>query len=674
MPIAKRFKRARLNGLAILAFAALATAVAVAARHAPVTAIAAGRLDQVIYDSLYQLRPPQDMTGSEVVLVAVDQAALDAVDKDLHEGWPWPRLYWGLATKLLGQARARAVAFDLLFTGSSIRRGADDDMFAMAVDDAAMPVFFATKIGANGKPDAFAPPVNRPVFGATNVADDKVVRIYQPQINGVPSLAARAARAFDAKAAIPGTPFYLHYYGPHQTADGKTTFRYVSAGLLVGAGAKRLSLKQVGLSPDIFRGKIVLIGAVTAGTYDLKSTPLSAEYPGLEIHATAIENFLRGERVTPLGPVAVALIAFLFSLMAAAGTILPRQTQFKVLWPSLVTLALVLLAVVLFRGSRIVWLPSAAPLFAVLLATFAAYAWSYLTEGRQRQAIVRSFSQFVSPAVVAEIEQDPQSAVVTGERRDMTVMFTDIEGFTSITEKLEDTRLVSLLNRYLEEMSGPVLERRGTIDKYIGDAIMSFWNAPLSQPDHAELACRAALAMVAREKALSDEFAAIGKRLHTRIGLNTGPMVVGFIGSEKKLSYTVLGDAVNTGARLESANKFYGSQILASENTVAGLKDRFVMRELDRIRVKGRRQPVALYELLAEAPGDAPLLARVASYEKALTLYRAQDWNGAETVLSGLLDVHPGDGPAAALKARIALLRANPPPADWDGIYEMRAK
>ena len=255
MRIAKRFKRARLNGLRTLVFAVLTTAVAVAARHAPVTSIPVGRLDQMIYDSLYQLHPARDMTGSDVVLVAVDQAALDAIDWDLHEGWPWPRLYWGLATKLLGQAGARAVAFDLLVTGSSIRRDADDDMFAMAVDDAAMPVFFATKIGPGGEPDAFAPPATKPVFGATNVADDKVVRIYQPQINDVPRLVARAARAFDAKASFPDAPFYLHYYGPHQTPDGKTTFCYVSAGLLVGAGAKRLSMKQVGLSPDTIPGQ-----------------------------------------------------------------------------------------------------------------------------------------------------------------------------------------------------------------------------------------------------------------------------------------------------------------------------------------------------------------------------------------------------------------------------------
>ena len=289
------------NWLAIVVFAVLATAAAV-------LLFPLSLLDQVIYDSLYQLRNSEDMTDSEIVLVAVDQAALDAVDQDLGEGWPWPRLYWGLATQLLDQAGARAVGFDLLFTGSSIRRGSDDDLFAFAVDDASLPVFFASKIAEDGTPDRFAPPVTDPVFGAANVTDDRVVRTYEPEISGVPSLATRMARAFDSEAAIPEDSFYLHYYGPYQSQEGGTTFRYVSAGRLVAAGAGRLSLEQVGLSADIFRDKIVLIGAVTAGTYDLKATPLSTEYPGMEIHATAIANFLRGNQVRPLGPAAVALI------------------------------------------------------------------------------------------------------------------------------------------------------------------------------------------------------------------------------------------------------------------------------------------------------------------------------------------------------------------------------
>jgi len=202
-------------------------------------------------------------------------------------------------------------------------------------------------------------------------------------------------------------------------------------------------------------------------------------------------------------------------------------------------------------------------------------------------------------------------------------------------------------------MSGLVLKRRGTIDKYIGDAIMSFWNAPLSQPDHAELACRAALDMVAREKALAEEFAAIGMRLHTRIGLNTGVYGGRLHSALRKAQLYGAGRCgEHRGAAGGRQTNSMAARFLASENTVAGLQDRFVMRELDRIRVKGRRQAVALFELLAEAPGDAPLLARVAQYEKALTLYRAQDWDGAASVLTGLLDGPsgrwPGRGAAGA--------------------------
>ena len=196
----------------------------------------------------------------------------------------------------------------------------------------------------------------------------------------------------------------------------------------------------------------------------------------------------------------------------------------------------------------------------------------------------------------------------------------------------------------------------------------------MDQPDHAELACRAALDVVAREKELADEFADMGARLRTRVGLNTGPMVVGFTGSGKKLCYTALGDAVNTGSRLEGANKFYGSQILASESTVAGLEDRFVVRELDRIRVQGRRRPVAVYEVMAEAPGDATLLAGVALYSQALKRYRDQDWDGAEEILRKLLAEQPSDASAKALMARIVSLRGASLPVDWDGVYEAISK
>jgi adenylate cyclase len=516
--------------------------------------------------------------------------------------------------------------------------------------------------------------VKTPVFGASNIGSDVTFRAYEPLVNGKPSL---ALQAITASGATPGgdanKPFLLHYYGPHRSGN-RYTFNYIGAGKPIAVALGDDAVK-VGLDPAAFKDKIVLVGVITAGTYDLKASPLSSEYPGVEVHATAIENLLAGQRVHPLGVALTAGIALVASLVAAVGVVIPHRVVLKLVGAVCTIVILVSVAVVLFKGDTITWLPLAVPLLAVILATCGALAWSYLTEDRARRVVLKALSQYVSPAVAERIAKDPSRLALGGERREMTVMFTDIQGFTNLTETMDVESLGNMLNFYLDEMSSVVLDHDGTLDKYIGDAIMSFWNAPVDQDDHAVRAARAALGMKRREEMIRPQLAKMGATgMLTRLGLNSGPMAVGNMGSTRKFNYTVLGDSVNLASRLEGANKFYGTHVLMAETTAKRLDGQFAMRQIDVLRVKGKQQPMAVYELMNEGPPNEMDGLRIKQYEAALAHYRAMRWDEAERVLNELKHAVSQDAPSDMLLARIAKFRAHPPPAGWDGVYEAKEK
>ena len=661
---------------AAMVIAALSVTIALAARYTPGLSIAMTRLDDLLYDSMYRMRPMQDQTAGPVVIVAADDKSLSdlshqGIGKKSY-GWPWPRQFWGYMLGYFNKCGAKAVAFDMVFTEPSVYNDSsgDDGVFAKMIDKSRVPIVFGSLISEDGKPAVFAPPATQPVFGAVNVGDDVVYRTYRPLVNGVPSLASRAAS--DAGASPQPEPFLLHYYGPYRSKAGRTTFRYLSASNVLAAS---IGQKNTGISPEMFRDKIVIIGAITLGTFDLKASPLSNEYPGVEVQATALVNLLTGQRVRVVGKSGSLAAIFLAALAGAIGVAFPRRVALKLIAALIVLSILLGLATALFLGHTIRWLPLAGPLLALMLATIGAFAWSYLVEGRQRRLVLKALSQYVSPQVAAEIDRDPTALKLGGERREMTVMFTDIQGFTDLSERLGEQTITRLLNYYLDEMSALVFQNNGTLDKYIGDAIMSFWNAPLHQPDHAILACRAALAMERREAAIQPQLNEMGASgLLTRIGLNTGPMVFGNMGSSQKFNYSVVGDAVNLASRLEGANKFYGSRILVAQPTADAAKGHFLLRQLDLLRVKGKLKPMAVYELLAEGAGDAGDQFRKLEYEAAFACYQQQQWDQAARHLGDLLARFPNDGPAAALLERAGYLRDHPPEPGWDGVYVAKGK
>jgi len=302
----------------------------------------------------------------------------------------------------------------------------------------------------------------------------------------------------------------------------------------------------------------------------------------------------------------------------------------------------------------------------------------FLSEAREKSYIRNAFGRYLSNDVINELIADPEKLTLGGQQRELTAIFTDVKGFSTISEQLTPSDLVVLLNTYLTEMSNIILDERGTIDKYEGDAIISFFGAPVSYTDHPAHACAAALRIKTAETRLNERFMAEGLSpgpLLTRIGVNTGEMVVGNMGTENKMDYTIMGSSVNLASRLEGVNKQYGTWILVSEATRNGCPDRFLFRKLDRVRVVGIQQPVRLYELVGDRGSpDSAQIETIDRFHAALDLFEVKDWARAKAGLEGILKDYPEDGPAKLYLKRCDEYAKTPPSANWDGVFNLTVK
>ena len=450
---------------------------------------------------------------------------------------------------------------------------------------------------------------------------------------------------------------------PYRGRQGR--FPYVSASdVLQGKAA-----------PESLRGAIVLVGATAPGLNDLRNTPTQENYPGVEVHANLVAGIMEGhikERPTSAVGVEAALLVLAAALLALA---LPAL---RPLWATLLTAGL--LAVVV-SANLYLWhafdlvLPVASTLLLVLVLFVFNMSYGFFIESRGKKLLSGLFGQYVPPELVDEMAKDPGAYSLAGESRELTVLFSDVRGFTTISEGLDPTQLTELMNEFLTPMTQVIHQHRGTIDKYMGDAIMAFWGAPLHDPQHARHALLAALDMIDRLESLQDRFKAKGwPPIRIGVGLNSGEMTVGNMGSKFRLAYTVMGDAVNLGSRLEGLTKEYGVQIIVSEFTRAAVPD-FVFRELDCVRVKGKAKPVGIYEPIAPAQqGDARVMEELALHDAALRAYRAQDWALAEARFRQLRDRHPQRYLYELYAGRIAYFQAHPPGADWDGAFTFTTK
>jgi adenylate cyclase len=451
----------------------------------------------------------------------------------------------------------------------------------------------------------------------------------------------------EATALIP-------FHGP------KGTFAYLS---LVDVLNDRVK-------PEQLKGKIALVGTTTLGLLDLRATPVDSVFPGVEIHANMIAGMLaQNFKQRPAYMLGAEIVVLLIGGVALSFLI-PRLSA---LWATAAAAAGVLLIsgfdFALWAQADTV-LPLATSILMIGFLYTMNMAYGYFVESRSKRQFTELFGQYVPPELVDRMASDPEKYTMEPKAAELTILFSDVRGFTGISETLKPEELREYMNEYLTEMSGIIRSKyHGTLDKYIGDAIMAFWGAPVDDALHARNAVFAALAMQATCEALNAKFAARGwPRLNLGIGINSGMVRVGDMGSRVRRAYTVMGDAVNVASRLEGRTKHYRVGILVGESTRNAVKD-VVFREVDRIRVKGREEPLTVYEPLAsESAADAALREELKLWNQTLRDYRAQQWDRVDVSLLNLQRQYPGRALYGVYAQKVADFRRAPPPAGWGGI------
>jgi adenylate cyclase len=696
------------------------------------------------FDFFQALRPrPQEIRP--VVIVDIDEASLKAIGQ-----WPWPRTTVADLVTQITQLGAVAIGFDIIFPepdrmspaiAERSFRGIDtetrakldslpsnDEALAEAIThskvavgqagaaspevrtaaDAALQTGFAVR-GPDARPYlvTFAgllrnvPVIEQAAAGrglfSIDPESDGIIRrvpvIMTAQGNLVPSLSMEMLRVVTGSSAIlvrvdqagvqsvavPGLEvptdrngqFWVHFN--HHDPE-----RYVSA----------KDVLQGNVPPDRLAGKLVLIGTSAIGLLDLKTTPLDAAIPGVEVHAQILESVLsKSSLVNPNYAIGAELaLAVLFGLaIIVAAPMLPASIVI-VLGGCLIA-GLIGLSLYLFVEHNLL-IDFTYPLISSWLIYLVLTFVNYFREQKQRRQIRSAFGYYLSPHMVEQLARSPEKLVLGGEERRMTILFSDVRGFTTISEHYKDDPqgLTRLMNRFLTPLTNAIIERKGTIDKYIGDAIMAFWNAPVDDDEQEANACEAALEMLTRAETLNGELKREAETnggmympLRIGIGLNTGPCVVGNMGSDFRFNYSVLGDTVNLASRLEGRTKDYRIPVVIGSRTAEGAKQKFAVMEIDLIMVKGKKQPEAVFTVLGRSEVDADPRCRELRDTNAQMLgrFRKQQWDDAINLiarcrkfangfdLSGLYDMY---------EERIELYRAQPPGPDWDGVYEAETK
>jgi adenylate cyclase len=426
----------------------------------------------------------------------------------------------------------------------------------------------------------------------------------------------------------------------------------------------------------ILNGKICIIGRVDIGTTDFGVNPFHPKYVNVGTHGAIIGTIESGAFITPLPVFWSIVFAFIFVPLVILGI-----SGFS---PGLRT-ALGILGAILTIGipfglfaANGYFLGPLGPFLAMIAAVIIREAVAFAGSEHEKQFIRKAFSTYLSADVVQEIIADPKKLQLGGKEHHVTALFTDIRRFSSISEKLCPEELVSLLNRYLSAMSDVVLEQWGTIDKYVGDAIVAFFGAPVEYPDHAFRACISAIIMKRIEQELNVRFSESGiipEPIYTRIGINTGRMVVGNMGTDKKMNYTIMGSSVNIASRLEGVNKEFGTWIIASEDTIQGAGKNILSRRLGRIKVVNIDAPVQVYEILETLDRSSPeLIKKVELFHHALMIFENRDWTSAEAAFEAVLNNAPDDGPAEFFRKLCNQYRMDPPLKDWDGVIPFTTK
>lgn len=614
-------------------------------------------------DALYIGHEP----ARDVVLVAIDDRSIQTIGR-----WPWKRSAHANLIRILSEAGPRAIGYDVNFPESS--DAAEDEKLAEAITASGLVVlpYELTIVRSDGgligkNPLYPIASISRGAhFGFSNTPTDSdgIFRRVPTSIRhedtsiGEPFFAAVLAVADLAPAALPDE-LIINYAGP------AGTYPTISA----------IDVLERKVSADRFRDAIVLVGATAPDLHDELFTPTGKTKPlsGIEVHANAVGTVLDRNPLAdePLGFVLATIIIFAFG-----GALFVSRFRMRVATPILAGIGglYFLTAFILFDQGLILNLlyPTAALAFTYVSIVLLRYQ----REKTQKNQLRDTLQRYVSPQVAAHLIANPEKLVLGGEAREMSVLFSDLRGFTSLSEKLKPEELVRILNEYLTEMTDVVFAHEGVLDKYIGDAVMAFWGAPIDAPDHALRAVRTAVRMRDRLHELNTSGRwPVDIELRLGVGVNTGAMVVGNMGSRKRFDYTVMGDTVNLGSRLESLNKEYGTEIIVSESTAVVVRDEFTMRELDLVAVKGKKEPVKIFEVIGKkgSVNDA-VMKFIEYFERALTLYRAQKFSEAREIFHQLAHTHHDDVSVRTFIDRCESFLENPPASEWDGTWVMTKK
>ncbi len=672
-------------------------------------------LDLRLGDNRFILRGTAE-PNPEVAVIAIDEESINALGR-----WPWSRATIARLIDAIEGHEPRALALDIVFSepqspeqdsalGESIERGGNVVLGFFFREGAnkgqkeeslAQLTRSSIEINVGGLKDT--PPgfpsveLNLPEIGRgargfgffnfPTTDSDGILRHAQLVMayegRNYPSLSIEALSKFMRKQiAIRSKPLYgmeglaigdvfiptnekgefiVNYYGP-----GDTLTTYSAADILKGR-----------VPEDALIDKLVFVGATELGIYDVWSTPFDPFHPGVEIHATIAANALDGKFLVEnkLTRALDYLLILALPILCVLLLALAQNTLIGIaLWLLLLSLH-ALLNYFLFSYLNMV----ASPLYPALslsLAFISFEGWRNLLVERKSRYLKKAFSSYISPELVSRIIEEPERLALGGESRVVSILFSDIRDFTTISERLEPRELVRLLNEYLGPMTEIVIREHGMLDKYIGDAIMAIFGAPLELPDHAQRACISSLKMTKELRALNNKWQKEGwPTVEAGIGISTGEVIVGNMGTDVRFDYTAIGDEVNLAARLEGLNKFYGTEIIVSQSTFEHIeREGFVLRELDLVAVKGKATPTPIYELMDFNVPHSPKRRIAEEFKCALEIYRKRNFAEAREAFSSILNSHPGDGPSAIYIKRCEEYIVHPPHDRWEGVYEVPTK
>jgi adenylate cyclase len=661
---------------------------------------------------------------SQVATILLDQKSLEWGRKENALSWPWPREVYTAVADFCARGGAKALVLDVFFIEPSVYGVSDDEAMGNAVAKNGRVVIAMNFGSAQATEKSWPADYPRPPLVVSGLEDwvrraGPKTLVYPmaefpvPELWKTASLLANADIApdpsdrvyrrgalfsmFDGRvvpaealaAYLAGNPgprvisvspghltvdgrevpidgegrAILRYRGPSATHMALTAAAVVQADLQIQEGA------EPALKPDVVKDKFVFYGYSAPGLFDLKPSPMRGDYPGVEIHATMLDNLLSGDFMRPV-PVGMTILLLLLLCIGAglSGTAVTGAGRSALIYAAFIPLAPVLGIAAYALGY---WLQVVALELGAVISLVGGSLVTYATEGQQKRYIKGAFKQYLSPAVIDELIAHPERLRLGGERRELTIFFSDVQGFTGISEALTPEDLTALLNEYLTAMVDIIQEEGGTIDKFEGDAIIAFWNAPLTLEDHAVRGVRAALRCQAKLAEMRPGIRArIGKDMRMRIGMNTGPAVVGNMGSKTRFDYTMLGDQVNLSARLEGINKQFGTYTMISRAVVDKLAGAFPVRELSRVAVVGRKEPVVVFEPMLP-PEFAARRAGLEVFGRGLQEFYAGRFAEAEGIFAGIA----AEDPAAASYARKCRELAGAPHAEkWNGVWVMTEK